>query len=141
MATRSFAISSSGFEYALKAANYVTCRDGRPEPDWDRFARDLVDLGSIADDLRLVHAMRDLYDLSPKKLVCENREVWFQRVDNEAPSNAATLRLLRRARNNLFHGQKFPWNQDRDEPLLQICLRILESIISLGPQCVRDSFR
>lgn len=113
------------FENALKRAGYLKNTD-TAEADWDRFARDL-DPGFF-EEIRAAAQAATIVNAPPKKRIRKLGKLEWQ--DQLKVTNAETLFLaVRRARNNLFHGEKFignPAGDKRSEQLLTESLWVLE---------------
>jgi hypothetical protein len=138
--TLKYFVAYSRFEYALKSAGYVTCsKKGLPGADWCAFSRDCPDLSAIKD-VRFVWALEHLERAPPKKLFCTQLLLTWQSVQDQGANNEIICRKLGRARNNLFHGQKIPYDFERDESLLDACLCVLELLVEIGPLSVRQRF-
>src|SRR5262245_56862424 len=127
-------------EYALKAGGFAKGDAGYVEPRWDDFdlSIDARFNGLKSDDLK--HAVDYLLAQPPKKQVLVgNRIEW-----RDAPPDAGlsttkrVLLMVRRVRNNLFHGGKFlpPEGGDngRDERLVRHSLVVLTACIPLEPR-------
>lgn len=118
----------SRMEYALKRVQMVN-RDA--SANWDHFARQL--------GRRFFRAIVESGDAAylianppRKQIVLGNRVLDWQ--ETGAVSNAASLfNAIRTARNNLFHGGKFPRgylaDSARDEQLLTECILVLEAAL------------
>lgn len=119
----------SRFECALKRAGFHY-GDGDANPHWDNFAN------SLGNDF--FRQIRDsgraplFFNTPPKKQIVQGGTLDWQ--DAAVPSNSRGLFVLvRRTRNNLFHGGKYPSgpvrDQSRDEELLLQALFILGSAL------------
>lgn len=114
------------FEDALKRIGYLK---NRPiaEADWGAFARDLDE--SFFDEVRQAPQAATFVNRPPKAL--DNTLSW---IDAHPVADVATLfSALRRARNNLYHGNKFigdPSGDDRAKQLLIESLWVLNHAVS-----------
>lgn len=131
-------------EYALKQAGFVK-RGRGGEPDWDRFARAIAEQFDAIDDHHFREAVTYIVQDPPRK------QVWTEAHDGEGylewkatPPDAnlsaaeQALLMVRRVRNNLFHGVKL-WSggsgerrpPDRDQRLIEASLCILTTVVRL----------
>lgn len=135
-----FFVYFSRFEYALKRARYVRGdRYNNAWPDWDRFASEHGDvLLEDTTDREFMEARAFLLREPPRRQIvrCGGLQ-WRENAQRPGESDAIyLLRLVRDVRNNLFHGGKYP-NEEvsgrrlRNSALLQACLTILETCLSL----------
>jgi hypothetical protein len=123
----------SVFECALKQNGFLRrCRNEAAEPDWERFAKmaggRFASLGSSG----FGDAVEDLKRYSPmRQVVRSDGQLGWERVARQQNDSdeAYTLRLLKTARNNLFHGGKYLDGQveeiARDRDILRAALTIL----------------
>ena len=140
----------SRFEYALKRAGYVKARgsNGAAEVDWSGFSGRTsatfdatIDINEDSALVRAVHLMRAD---PPRKLVLINEEngeqLYWKRADPRGDNLDGLLILVRRVRNNLFHGEKpetsIGGNQ-RGLNLIKASQQIVEACISLDPDVKR----
>ena len=131
----------SRFEYALKVTGFLEGKKRDPKPAWDGFAREVstgFDLERERDG-EFKEAVQYLLDNPPKKLVLtEDRLVWqvAPPQDVSGSKNALNaLRMVRRVRNNLFHGGKYLLDNeaspDRDQRLIKSSLTVLCRCVKL----------
>ena len=118
------------YEATLKERNYFNERSGRIEPDWNRFASDVVgarfkqELGTISESVNYI-----LQHSPMRQTVNDDHKIIWQEVPNDDKSVQALFGHICRMRNNLFHGAKFngTWfDPDRSKALLNHGLVILE---------------
>ena len=135
----------SRFGHALLHCGYFQKNREDASPDWDRFAKEHDGAFSPDSSEQLQEAVQYYENFPPKKQVIENDQLTVQ---DSIPQNQERLVrlviLLRRARNNLFHGEKFRGlleglDPQRDIKLLEYGLTILYACFALTP-CVRDRF-
>lgn len=133
-----FFLTFARFEFALKAADFVTGDLREARPDWPSFGASL-DLGMARRDPNCAAAV-DYLVLHPpwRQVVIANGLAWdstvgFTRLDRMDQ----VLDLIRRVRNNLFHGGKF--NDEvhsgpgRNELLLRHSIAVLHRCLELSP--------
>lgn len=133
-----FFLTFAQFEFALKTADFVTGDLREAKPDWPRFGASL-DLGMARQDPNCAAAV-DYLGLHPpwRQVVTANGLAWdssvgFTRLDRMDQ----VLDLVRRVRNNLFHGGKF--NNEvhsgpgRNELLLRHSITVLHRCLELSP--------
>jgi len=145
-----FFIVFSRFEYALKNGGYCTktnTKDTKAKADWDRFGRDLRIIFNEYSSKELDCAVKYIVEGPPKLQTYDNNNLNWEdsnRYENQNQSLIEWLLLMiRRIRNNLFHGGKYP-NFPVEEPsrnweLIDNSLIILMSCIDLKEN-VKDYF-
>lgn len=118
-------------EFILKHAGFLLGNESKVDADWDGFAASLSD-DFYNDDVAAQGAAEYLFTNPPMKQIktADGRLGWTR--DDVADSDRSSKRLfvlVRRVRNNLFHGGKFPVglveDAARDERLLEASLRVL----------------
>lgn len=125
------------FEYALKARGFARGDDAKVEADWDTFARRIDALFNMRQDQTVAEAVEYLLLKPPKKQVLVGERIQFVDVppDGNLPRAERVLLMVRRVRNNLFHGGKFlqveDANSDRDGLLVEYALVVLLACIPL----------
>jgi len=129
-----FFIDFSLFEYALKQAGFLL-----PVPeakaDWDTFAQS-IDAGFDPNANREIRsAVQYLLNHPPRKQFNNAGVLMFG--DTVRPAGCSDTQwlsvLIRRIRNNSFHGGKFEFDPIRDTRLLNHSLVILEAWAQLHP--------
>jgi len=128
------------FEFALKAGGFADGDANGVGPKWHEFAQAIDAHFNPAKSPALNQAVDYLLNQPPKKQVLINNLIAWR----DAPPDANLCRtervllMLRRVRNNLFHGGKFlapeSTASDRDKLLVQHSLTILTACISLHGQ-------
>jgi hypothetical protein len=97
----------SRFEYALLSTCYPGKGNGGVRPDWDKFARDHDQAFTDLTDQEQ-KAVRYYEESPPKKQAIESGIlVWKEAPPQDKEPLVRLLILVRRVRNNLFHGPKF----------------------------------
>ncbi len=120
------------YEFALKAAGLAHGEDATPS--WDRYAN-TIDAGlARLNSPELTAAIDYLLTQPPKKQVLDGgRLQWRDAPPDPNQSRAAqVLLMVRRVRNNLFHGGKFIPGGDRDQVLVNHALVVLQSCLPLN---------
>jgi hypothetical protein len=130
-------------EYALKQAGFIK-RERGGDPDWDRFARDIAARFDAIDNPQFRQAVAYIIQEPPRK------QIWTESDEGEGylewknsppdPNLSAAeqaLLMVRRVRNNLFHGIKL-WSggsgersAGRDQQLIESSLCILTAVVQI----------
>jgi|SRR5213594_3116733 len=132
-----FFLTFARFEFALKAAGFVTGNVREAKPDWRRFGGS-IDLDRARLDPNCAAAI-DYFGLHPpwRQVVDINGLAWdstvgfvkIERMDQ-------VLELVRRVRNNLFHGGKFNdevhGGPGRNKLLLRHSITVLHRCLELS---------
>jgi len=127
-----FFISFSLFEKALKESGFYSGRlkEG-VSPNWVKFAKQIDGqfntIITSQEDPELQMALEYFDNDPPSKQIVENKFITFAptvRPDNMCNTEWLSV-LIRRVRNNLFHGGKFRGENERDETLIKHSLIIL----------------
>ena len=134
------------FEYALKAAGFYERRhDDDARPDWTEFARSVSGVLNNPPDPGLQAAIKYIVEHPPQKQIIRDGTLnWREGLPPTQPGNQADLviMLVRRVRNNLFHGGKFSgqwFNPARSKLLLKHSLTILLGCLEASPE-VRGAY-
>jgi hypothetical protein len=133
-----FFLTFARFEFALKNSGFVTGDHSEARPNWDQFGRSL-DLATARNDQTFAVAQDFLAFNHPARQVLVNGDLaWdisipfthLERMDQ-------ILTLVRRVRNNLFHGGQFGNDTHsssvRDCQLLEHSIAILSRCLDLAP--------
>ncbi len=133
-----FFLTFARFEFALKAAGFVGGDLRRAWPNWDGFGQSL-DLDTARLDPNFSAAF-EYFGLHPpwRQVVTTNGLVWDSTVGfTTLERMEQVLELVRRVRNNLFHGGKFSdevySGPGRNELLLRHSLAVLHRCLELSP--------
>lgn len=127
----------SRFERALKRAGFATARESRVSADWDCFGRTLRKLtpGQCGPVLQV---SKYLQENPPKKQIIHNGQLdWCDAPDPSLSDLEQILVYVRRVRNNLFHGGKYPdpvgpiEEVARNKQLIQESLAVLVAVLKL----------
>ena len=138
-----FFIIFSRFEYALKRGGFIT---PKAEPAWDDFAKkhrkDFAPDKTVA--LKAACAYFEAHP--PRKQTCVGASLsWSRQLKRtNEPQLVWLLCMVRRVRNNLFHGGKYPVSHDaepsRDVTLLKHAITVLDACLALDDS-VESHFR
>lgn len=130
------------FEYALKAAGFYqrpSAGDDAAQPDWKAFAATVRDALNKPTNAELAEAIEYIVDYPPQKQIIRGQTLdWRPALPTTPPGDRAdlVLVLVRRVRNNLFHGGKFSaqwFDPTRSEQLLRHSLTILRGCLDASP--------
>ena len=127
-------------EYELKRMGFIRRGSEEAQADWDAYASAIRQRFRVDRPPRFAKSWRVLTSNPPRKQVVQRGRLgWKQAARPTGISDAAWgLTLVRRVRNNLFHGAKFilgPGNQFvRDRELVQAAKDILEGALDLMPR-------
>ena len=134
-----FFLSFSRFEFALKLAGFAEGNEKRVRPNWESYAASIKDIFDKSTDEDLLNASDySLYNPPMKQVLLPNGLSWSTEVPNGDLTDIEKLLILvRRVRNNLFHGGKFDMESheqaERTESLLRSCLIVLGACLDLSP--------
>ncbi|MDD1789129.1 hypothetical protein [Burkholderia gladioli] len=130
----------SRFEFALKDSGFATGGLGRVEPNWDAFALNIADKFDDLRDTRFREAVIYLVTSPPRKQALNHGMIVWRDSPPDARLRASVQALLmvRRVRNNLFHGAKVwlpdgDWGRERNEKLVKDSLAVLLACLPLNP--------
>jgi hypothetical protein len=133
-----FFFSFSRAEYALKASSFLTYDKG-VKADWDKFIDDIKYKfnGNKTEELKI--AIEYIKNNPPKKQVIENGLLGWEQSNNNYDHLVKFLNvMIRRVRNNLFHGGKlqtgFTEDASRDLELIKSAQIILKEMIELNDE-------
>jgi hypothetical protein len=121
----------SRFEYALKRGGYVQWTE-EAKPDWGRYARDHAALLISISSSEFTDAVALLKDSPPKKQIIRDGHLdWGQDRSVSGFDFARLLCLVRRVRNNLFHGGKvLELDGDRNQKLIDASIAVMDTILA-----------
>lgn len=134
----------SRFEHALSVTNYLTEGKGGVSADWNKFARETNNVFSSTLSAEVKKAIKYYEEAPPKKQVVDfDSLVWKDVVPQTNYQLEKLLLLIRRVRNNLFHGEKFSvlleGDSERDAHLIGYGLTILYACLESSAD-VRKNF-
>lgn len=118
------------YEYCLKAIGlYHNTKNAKA--NWDKYAKQVEKVFDNPDNPDLIDAINYYMDSPPKKQIIKDGVLsWDDSLPQEDSTAIKTFILIRRVRNNLFHGGKFngEWFQpERSEILIMHALTILRA--------------
>ena len=134
-----FFLCFSRFEFALKVSGYARGDASQVSPDWDRFAAEIHDTFEKDRTQALAQACESYLLNPPKKQVLANGSLaWSTDLPVDSTRQPELLiSLVRRVRNNLFHGGKYSGalheETARNEELLRGGLTILDECLRINP--------
>ena len=125
------------FEFALKATRFACGDTSQVNPDWDTFAGEIDTKFNLVKDEEFKEAANCLLCFPPKKQVLSGKTIkWLDSPpDPHLPRAQRVILMVRRVRNNLFHGGKFPTpdgNMERDTALVSHSLVVLRTCLRLN---------
>jgi len=130
----------SRMEYALKSTiRFASGNDKGVEAAWDVFAKDIDEKFGAINDTSFLDAVKYLLTSPPRKQVIRDGVLRFedQAIDTQQPKAQQVLLLVRRVRNNLFHGGKHLPDGEvetgRNATLVRHALTVLTHCIALDP--------
>jgi hypothetical protein len=134
------------YEYALKESGFAKGGAEQVSANWDAFSVAIDWHFRRVADLEFRAAVVFLLAEPPRKQVLKDgRVAWKESPANLAsPKAQQVLLMVRRIRNNMFHGAKV-WspergNGDRDIKLVDAGLKILKGCVTLNAE-VNSNFR
>lgn len=126
----------SVFECALKREGFLA-RKRKAEPDWKRFGESIAGRFGEVRAVDFQESIVTLVAASPRQQVTHNGQLEWKNLERRADQSEEgfVLDLVRTARNNLFHGGKYPDGPvaevARDKAILRAALTILEGCYEL----------
>lgn len=134
-----FFLTFSRAEFALKNSDFVTGGEDSVSPNWDGFATTLRDRFK-SNRTKILEAAVEYILLNPpmKQVLRDGNLMWEENLPNGGKSETEVLFILvRRIRNNLFHGGKHNLkvfeDSERTTRLLRSALLIVEEGVSILP--------
>ncbi len=128
----------SGAEFALKHAGFARGDKTGAHPDWDAYAKAISPKFSRLKRRDFRKSVVYLLSHPPRKQVVVKGHITWR--DSPPPSKLSeaeqVLLLVRRVRNNLFHGGKFlprDVTPERDRDLVRHSLTVLKACLRLHP--------
>lgn len=130
----------SRYEFALKRAGFLDSIEAGDDAraDWTCFSKRIQAEYSRCQAQDFVDAKKYLLDEPPKKQVVKSDgSIKFKKTTSTRHSIKWVLILVRRVRNNLFHGGKFSEREfytERDEKLMRSSLIVLDRCLDWNDQ-------
>ncbi len=132
-------VTFSRMEFALKETGYASGGGNRVSVNWCKFAEENSEFfnSRLGSDEKFKSAVEYLRSKPPKKQVLEEGTLGFIEQDgnNNQTEAQKTIRMVRRVRNNLFHGGKYliggEKDRERDRKLVRHSLIILKHCATL----------
>jgi hypothetical protein len=140
-----FFFAFSRFEFALKQAGFLTKEQigADAQPNWTEFAKKIQRSYDAHNDVELAEAVNYLLTKRPRKqVVAEGHSVDWKDTPEERLDMDWILTLVKRVRNNLFHGGKYAGSVGElahDTRLLTHSLTILNACLGWDDK-VRTSY-
>lgn len=133
-----FFLVLSRMEFALKLAGYVTGNEKKVSPDWDKFGKDIRVSFDRAPNETVSNALAYYLSVPPdKQVLIDGRLDWIPAVPTDGTEIERALILIRRVRNNLFHGGKYNSQAHtetaRNQQLLEMGICILKQAMRILP--------
>ena len=135
----------SRFEYALKSTAYALGGANHVTPDWDLFGRHIDERFRASSNEKIADAIDFLLKHSPRKQVLVDGRIRLRDCppDRNLPQAVQVLLMVRRVRNNLFHGGKYlpdgETEAGRNECLVSCSMQVLKYCLDMVPE-VRVSY-
>ncbi|MGF6813167.1 hypothetical protein OKW30_008384 [Paraburkholderia sp. Clong3] len=125
-------------EYGLKCSGFAKGSQKSVEADWDKFATSIDWHFARVKDEHFKESVAYLLTEPPRKQVLRGGRIEWQESapDVNLPKSQQTLLMVRRVRNNLFHGAKV-WSpersndRDRDVRLVSSALIVVKGCMGL----------
>lgn len=143
----SFFYVFSRFEYALKRNDYFKGDGKEVVADWDRFGGDLdnnLPLSGVNSEA-FKEASNYIFEYSPKKQIVSNKKLDWKELSFDDKNFKNLLILVRRIRNNLFHGGKFPGRpvdgSERNQELLRAGRVIILGCLEFDKKVEHEFYR
>ena len=132
-------------EYALKCARFCKEQGGAASADWDDFAEHISAKFDDLSDARFRESVAYLIACPPRKQTLTDGHLSWKNAPPpiDKPASFQALLMVRRVRNNLFHGGKFGEYRDdfygpnRDEKLVDAANTVLVNSIALDELVAR----
>lgn len=116
------------FEYALKQAGFrSTYQNDAVKADWEKFGH-LAEVAALFDEMKSNPVIAYIIKFPPKRRIFRNGSLQWE--DCEPPNDTCSLlNAMKRARNNLFHGDKGNPGLSRNEQLFLASIAVLEKLL------------
>jgi hypothetical protein len=129
----------SRLEYCLKVTRFRQRGDGEARADWSAFVQAAEARFNPEESKELAEAYEYLTGSPPRLLEVKNGDVlWADYVERGASRVDEVVWIVKRIRNNLFHGGKFAYdpssNPERENKLLLSATILLFHLITVVPE-------
>lgn len=126
-----FSVLFSYIEFSLKCSGFAwESPQGHLSVDWDRYGQVMRPRFVVSRTEELEQAVEYLTQNPPSRQILKDGTLDWEPVKPVRDADLAQiLRVVRRVRNNLFHGGKFPTGYvaepGRDRRLIESCIAVL----------------
>ena len=141
-----FFLIFSRFECALKRSGYAKMnRYNNLEIEWGRFGQEVKEAFATHDSDELREAITFLKSKPPKKQVLKNGKLDWDCPNEENRDIHSLINAVKRVRNNLFHGGKYPdptgtvEDPSRNDELMNNSIIVLKHLLYSSKE-VRDKY-
>lgn len=134
-----FFLVLSRLEFALKVTGFASGSETDVKPNWEGFAKEIRESFNKEESPQVEEACNYYLDIPPQKQVLHDGALsWSSALPSNTTDIEKLLILVRRVRNNLFHGGKYNSQGHeetaRNELLLRYGIIILKASMILVPQ-------
>lgn len=139
--TTKFSFIFSRFEYAVIRSGFFHVNTGKV--NWDIYLNTVIDSFSINSTAELESSCNYLLNNPPNKRTTDDNGnlIWETMNFQDNMHNLRKIMFcLRTIRNNLFHGNKYPFDGVRDRGLIKKSLVIIDYLISLSSEELQEHF-
>ena len=141
-----FFLMFSRFEYALKRSKYAKMNNNNLEIEWDRFGKEVKETFATYNSDELSKAIDKLKNKPPKKQVLKDGQLGWDCPNEDYRDIQTLINAIKRVRNNLFHGGKFPnptgpvEDPTRNKELIKHSIIVLKHLLYSSPEVQRHYF-
>lgn len=134
-----FFLVLSRMEFALKISGFTVPNTTEAKPNWDRFSDSIKNNYLEESNAQFIQAVSYYIENPPAKQVIKNGKLdWEYTALNNLSKIEIALLLVRRVRNNLFHGGKYNMQMNeetaRNELLLNHGITIIRACLEYNQQ-------
>lgn len=135
----------SVFECAMKREGFLMHQEGPAQADWTKFGEAVRNRFAEVRAEGFLEAILTLKRASPRQQVVNGGRLGWKEVAKRGGESEESyvLRLVKTARNNLFHGGKYPDGPidevAHDKAVLEAALKVLEGCYELHPGMARQA--
>ena len=128
-----FFLIFSRFEYALKRSGYAKGSSGWVKADWLEFGKEVEDKFNTQQCEELRDAVKYLKNSPPKKQILKDGQLDWDCPREDEQEILRLINAIKRVRNNLFHGGKYPsmpvTDSSRDRELIKNSIIVLKHLL------------